>query len=40
MEIVIALIALFGVLITAIIGFLTWSRNIKYQILKDQRERL
>lgn len=40
MAIVAALIALVGVLITAIIGFLTWSRNIKYQILKDERDRL
>ena len=35
-----ACVALLGVLITASIGFLTWSRNIKYQILKDERERL
>jgi len=35
-----ATVALFSVLVTALIGFLTWSRNIKYQILKDERERL
>ena len=35
-----ACVALLGMLITASIGFLTWSRNIKYQILKDERERL
>jgi hypothetical protein len=39
-TIIVALIALVGVLITAIIGFLTWSRNIKYQIIKDERDRL
>jgi len=35
-----ACVALLGILVTASIGFLTWSRNIKYQILKDERERL
>jgi hypothetical protein len=40
MAIIVALIALIGVIITAIIGLLTWSRNIKYQILKDERDRL
>jgi hypothetical protein len=39
-SIVVSFIALFGVIITALIGFLTWSRNLKYQILKDERDRL
>lgn len=39
-QIAVALIALLGVLLTAIFGFLTWSRNLKYQILKDERDRL
>jgi hypothetical protein len=40
MNIIVALVALFGVLVTASIGFLTWSRNLKYQILRDERDRL
>lgn len=39
-SLAVSLVALFGVLITASIGFLTWSRNLKYQILKDERDRL
>ena len=35
-----ACVALLGVLITASIGFLTWSRNIKYQILKQYSDSL
>jgi hypothetical protein len=35
-----AAIALAGTLITAGIGLLTWTRNIRYQILRDERDRL
>lgn len=35
-----ALSALAGVIITTILGFLIWSRNIRFQILKDERDRL
>lgn len=35
-----AIIALAGIVITATIGLLTWTRNLKYQILRDERNRL
>lgn len=35
-----AAIALTGTGITACIGLLTWTRSLKYQILKDERDRL
>ncbi|MHC4397530.1 MAG: hypothetical protein ACYS1A_17955 [Planctomycetota bacterium] len=35
-----AAIALAGTFITAIIGLLTWTRNLKYQILRDERNRI
>ena len=35
-----AVTALFGVLITAALGFLTWSRNIQHRILTEERNRL
>jgi hypothetical protein len=34
-----AIISLIGVLTTAIIGFLTWSRSLQFQILKEERQR-
>ncbi|MHC4425736.1 MAG: hypothetical protein ACYSYV_06545 [Planctomycetota bacterium] len=35
-----ASIALTGTAITAVIGLLTWTRSLKYQILRDERDRL
>lgn len=35
-----ASVALTGIVVTTIFGFLTWSRNIRFQILKDERDRL
>jgi Flp pilus assembly protein TadB len=32
--------ALLSIVATAFLGFLTWSRNIRFQILKDERDRL
>lgn len=34
-----AAIALAGTAITAIVGYRTWTRNLKYQILKGERDR-
>ncbi|QDT25482.1 hypothetical protein Enr10x_07780 [Gimesia panareensis] len=31
--------AFLGIIVTTLFGFLTWSRNIKFQILKDERDR-
>ena len=33
-------VALLGIIATGVLGFLTWSRNIRFQILKDERDRL
>jgi len=38
--IIVAVIALAGTFITAIIGLLTWRRNLKCQILRDERNRI
>jgi len=35
-----AAIALAGTAITAIVGYLMWTRSLKYQILKGERDRL
>lgn len=39
-EILVPFVTLLGVIFTALVGFLTWSKNLKYQILKDERDRL
>lgn len=35
-----ASVAFLSVVITTFLGFLTWSRSIRFQILKDERDRL
>jgi len=35
-----ASIALAGTILTGVIGLLTWTRNLRYQILRDERNRL
>lgn len=35
-----ASVAFLSIVVTALLGFLTWSRNIRFQILKDERDRL
>ena len=35
-----ATVALIGIIVTAGLGLLTWTRNLKCQILRDERDRL
>ena len=39
-AIIVASIALSGTFITVLIGLLKWKRNLKYQILRDEKDRL